>query len=47
VQERTDFEFVGWWYDWDLDKPIVDGTIKVTRPVVLLRRKYAPDPFPG
>jgi SAM-dependent methyltransferase len=39
VQERTDFEFIGWWYDWDLDKPIVDGLVEVTRPIVLLRRK--------
>lgn len=39
VQERTDFEFVGWWYDWDFDKPIVDDLVEVVRPVTLLRRR--------
>lgn len=38
LESRTDFEFVGWWHDWDLDKPI-DGSAHVTRPVVLIRRK--------
>jgi SAM-dependent methyltransferase len=38
IESRTDFEFVGWWHDWDLTKPI-DGSSQITRPVVLIRRK--------
>lgn len=38
LESRTDFEFLGWWHDWDLSKPI-DGSAHVTRPVVLIRRK--------
>jgi hypothetical protein len=38
VRNRPDFEFVGWWKDWDLSQPITDTTT-VTRPVALLRRK--------
>ena len=38
VQDRPDFEFVGWWREWDLDRPITNGS-KTTRPVTLLRRK--------
>jgi hypothetical protein len=34
----TDFEFVGWWNDWDLDEPLAAGS-KVNRPIVLLRRR--------
>jgi SAM-dependent methyltransferase len=39
VKTRPDFEFVGWWYDWDLEKPIVEGQLDVVRPVVVLRRR--------
>jgi SAM-dependent methyltransferase len=38
VENLTDFEFVGWWHDWDFNKPI-DGASEVARPVVLLRRR--------
>jgi SAM-dependent methyltransferase len=38
LQSRSDFEFVGWWHDWDLRKPI-DEAREITRPVVLIRRK--------
>jgi SAM-dependent methyltransferase len=38
LESRTDFEFVGWWHDWDFGKPI-EGQAEVTRPVVLIRRK--------
>ncbi len=38
VKSRSDFEFVGWWKDWDFDKP-VEGQAEVDRPVVLLKRK--------
>jgi SAM-dependent methyltransferase len=39
VNQRTDFDFVGWWCDWDLDKPIGGGRIEVIRPSILLRRR--------
>ncbi len=38
LESRTDFEFVGWWHDWDLEKPI-EGNSEVQRPVALIRRK--------
>lgn len=38
VADRTDFQFVGWWYEWDLNSPII-GSEQPTRPLVLLRRK--------
>jgi len=37
IKNRSDFEFVGWWKEWDLTKPI-ESDSEVTRPVVLLRR---------
>jgi SAM-dependent methyltransferase len=38
VRNRSDFEFVGWWKDWDLEQPITE-TSAVIRPVALLRRR--------
>ena len=38
VRSRTDFEFVGWWRDWDLNQPITDLSTP-DRPVALLRRR--------
>ncbi|RME29091.1 MAG: class I SAM-dependent methyltransferase [Candidatus Zixiibacteriota bacterium] len=38
VKTQTDFRFVGWWEDWDLNRPI-KGSAAPTRPLVLLRRK--------
>jgi SAM-dependent methyltransferase len=38
VENHTRFEFVGWWHDWDLDRPI-EKPGEPTRPLVLLRRK--------
>lgn len=32
-----DFEFVGWWRDWDFDKPIADD-IPIPRPLAIIRR---------
>jgi len=37
VDRRSDFEFVGWWKDWDLDQPITTND-NVGRPVAILRR---------
>ena len=38
VRDRTRFEFIGWWNDWDLEQPIT-GDHGVDRPIVLLRRR--------
>jgi SAM-dependent methyltransferase len=38
IKCRPDFEFVGWWNNWDLDAPL-DGTKKINRPIVIVRRK--------
>jgi len=32
-----DFEFVGWWNNWDLTKPL-EQTTKIDRPITLIRR---------
>jgi len=37
IEHRTDFEFVGWWRDWDFDQPIV-GESNISRPIALIRR---------
>ncbi len=33
-----EFEFVGWWNDWDLNQPLSQATGEINRPIVLLRR---------
>lgn len=40
IESRTDFEFVGWWREWDFDKPI-DHANETARPIVLVRRKQS------
>ncbi|RKX26204.1 MAG: hypothetical protein DRP47_08580 [Candidatus Zixiibacteriota bacterium] len=37
INQREDFEFVGWWKDWDLNQPI-DKYSEVIRPLVIVRR---------
>lgn len=37
VRDRADFEIVGWWCDWDLNRPI-ENHARVERPLVILRR---------
>ena len=37
VDNRDDFEFVGWWTDCDLAHPI-DGASEVLRPIAIVRR---------
>jgi SAM-dependent methyltransferase len=37
LEGRPDFEFVGWWNNWDLSKPL-DGTGQIDRPVIVTRR---------
>jgi SAM-dependent methyltransferase len=38
VARRPEFEFVGWWNDWDLEQPL-HGDRPVNRPIIILRRK--------
>lgn len=35
--QRRDFEFVGWWNNWDLTQPL-DGTQALNRPISVVRR---------
>lgn len=37
IEARPDFEFVGWWNDWNLDTPI-DGLSATNRPITVVRR---------
>ena len=37
VAARGDFEFVGWWNNWDLAQPLGE-TQKISRPITILRR---------
>ncbi|MCP4644442.1 MAG: class I SAM-dependent methyltransferase [bacterium] len=37
IAARPDFEFVGWWNEWDLSDPL-DGTESTNRPVIVVRR---------
>jgi len=37
ISNRPDFDFVGWWAEWDLNKPILDSE-EPARPVALIRR---------
>jgi len=37
VGARRDFEFVGWWNNWDLGEPL-SGTAAIVRPITVLRR---------
>jgi SAM-dependent methyltransferase len=37
MKSRNDFEFVGWWNNWDLSKPL-DGTHAINRPITVVRK---------
>jgi SAM-dependent methyltransferase len=37
IESRPDFEFVGWWNNWNLDSPI-DGLSPTNRPITVIRR---------
>ncbi|MCP4685706.1 MAG: class I SAM-dependent methyltransferase [bacterium] len=37
IKDRDDFDMVGWWCDWDLNRP-VEGQSAVDRPFVLIKR---------
>ena len=38
VDAMAEFEFVGWWNDWDLDQPLSQLAGEISRPIALLRR---------
>ncbi len=38
IAARADFEFVGWWNDWDLDQSLDGRLQRITRPITALRR---------
>ena len=38
IEHRSDFEFVGWWNDWDLARPITGLEPHISRPVTIVRR---------
>jgi hypothetical protein len=40
IESRPDFEFVGWWKDWDLDQPCA-GATAVNRNLAVVRRTPA------
>ena len=37
VAARSDFEFVGWWNNWDLSQPLGEAQ-QISRPITILRR---------
>ena len=37
ISGRTDFEFVGWFNNWDLSQPLGPG-MKISRPITIVRR---------
>ncbi|MFC1572333.1 class I SAM-dependent methyltransferase [Candidatus Eisenbacteria bacterium] len=40
IAARSDFEFVGWWNNWDMSQPL-DKTREISRPITVLRRVCA------
>ena len=38
VEKSGNFEFVGWWNNWDLEQPI-EKAEKIDRPIALIRRR--------
>ena len=38
VEHETEFEFVGWWNNWNLNESL-PGTVDISRPIVVLRRR--------
>jgi hypothetical protein len=37
IASRGDFDFVGWWNNWDLTQPL-DGTQTINRPIIVVRK---------
>lgn len=38
IKTMEQFEFVGWWNNWDLEEPLTDKISNIFRPITLLRR---------
>jgi len=38
INNHNRFEFVGWWNNWNLDKPL-DFAEKIDRPIIVIRKK--------
>ena len=38
LRTRSDFDFIGWWNNWNLDNPL-EGTEEISRPIILLRKR--------
>lgn len=38
IDQRGDFEFLGWWENFDFEQPILDDGKPIMRPVVVVRR---------
>lgn len=39
VYSLRDFEFLGWWNNWNLKKPLENAGDKINRPIILLRKR--------
>lgn len=37
IESRDDFEFIGWWNNWNLDNQL-DMAINISRPIIVIRR---------
>ena len=37
LAQRPEFEFIGWWNNWDVTQPL-DGTQAIQRPITVVRR---------
>ncbi|MCB1622813.1 MAG: class I SAM-dependent methyltransferase [Thiothrix sp.] len=38
IKNMGQFEFIGWWNNWSLDKPLLASTEDIFRPITLLRK---------
>lgn len=38
LKNNNQFEFIGWWNNWDLDKPMLTNDSPIFRPIILLRK---------
>jgi len=38
ITSMGQFEFIGWWNNWNLDDPLTESTENIFRPITLLRR---------
>ncbi len=38
IDAMNEFEFVGWWNNWDLNQPLSQVTGEINRPIAVVRR---------